>query len=225
MSRQNKNILIIVFTVFFLILMLRFRFALVILLILAAFAAGIVILINYLIKNSQERQFQHSDEGRIAAKIEECKDQIDNNKSQIKEIQKEIAELKVRLNGPHELSTKTRGESERILRGFEQELELRKTKVRFYETCLQKLETLLYNSQTVKALQEKQERLKQLREKHYEDLADMEALKSDIAFDLSYLDSIETLSLRMLESDNLDVATGLHAELEEITKEIKSINS
>jgi hypothetical protein len=224
MTRQNKNILIIVLTAFFLVLMLRFRFMLVILLILAAVAAGIVVIVNLLLKQSKAHQFQNSDEGKIAMKIEECNEQILKNNNQNKEISKEINDWKARLNGPHELSEKTKTESKRILHGFERELELRKTKVRFYETCLQKLETLLYNNQTVKALEQKQERLKQLREKHYEDLADMESIKSDIAFDLSYLESIETLSLQMLESDNLDVATGLQKEREAMPKEIRSID-
>ncbi|MDX1666171.1 MAG: hypothetical protein R3350_03030, partial [Saprospiraceae bacterium] len=60
-------------------------------------------------------------------------------------------------------------------------------------------------------------------EDNYEELAELEELKADVESDVFYLDTIERLSLRMLESNSLDDARGLKLELEEMTKELDEL--
>jgi len=122
-----------------------------------------------------------------------------------------------------ELLEKNRQKSKRILAGFYKELELRKAKIDFYEICQSKLETLNYNHNFSLELASKQKKLNEFQEDHYEDIANMETFKTDLEYNKHYMETIETLSLKMLESTSLDSAQRLQDELKEITKELKRL--
>ena len=93
----------------------------------------------------------------------------------------------------------------------------------FYQVCKTKLETLAYNHKFSKELASKQQKLSELQEDHFDDIANMESFKTDLEYNKHYMETIETLSLRMLESTSLDSAQQLHLELKEITKELKRL--
>ena len=100
---------------------------------------------------------------------------------------------------------------------------MRKAKIDFYETCQSKLETLNYNHNFSQDLVSKQKKLNELQEDHFEDIASMETFKTDLEYNKHYMETIETLSLKMLESTSLDSAQRLQLELKEITKELKRL--
>ena len=54
----------------------------------------------------------------------------------------------------------------------------------------------------------------------YEDLADMETLRSDVEMDVFLLDGIEELTLKTYESNSLETILGLKKELEEMTRDL-----
>ncbi len=160
-------------------------------------------------------------EAHIENQLELCRREIRKNKSENGDINKNIQELESDLDHSNGLDSINRQESKRILAGFYRELALRDTKKEFYMTCKSKLDTLLYNFRFSKSLQEKQAKLNELAEDHMEDIAKMESLRSDMEYNMAYLETIEKLSLKMLESNSLDSAQQLQLELKEITRELR----
>jgi hypothetical protein len=200
---------------FFFILLMLFGF-------LALLGLG-YFLFNFLWQLSKKNSYDSSIEGSLERQFVQSKVQIEKNKSEIKEIQKAIDDLESSLDNKLELIEKNRQQSKRILAGFYKELELRKAKIEFYETCKIKLETLNYNHNFSQELASKQQKLSKLQEDHFDDIASMETFKANLEYNKHFMETIETLSLRMLESTSLDSAQQLQLELKEITKELKRL--
>ena len=174
-------------------------------------------------KNEKEAdRYAKTTEGRVAQRLENCKKELAIQQKEINDIKKDIFELQSSLKSKN-LNDETRRESNRLLLDFKTELDLRNTKVEFYETCQQKLTTLLDNQKMTSKLADKRKKLNQLRERSYEDLAQMEGMKSEMEDEQFYLDSIDRLSLRILKSDSVNSAETLQLELREITKELKRL--
>jgi len=192
-------------------------------LLLSAFVIGSIF---YFLKSRSDQKeadrYANTTEGRVAKRLENCKKELAVHLKEVYEIQQEITELRQSLKSPS-LNPETRKESERLLKDFKTELSLRKTKVEFYETCQQKLSTLLDNQKMTTKLADKRKKLNQLRERNYEDLAQMEGMKSEMEDDQYYLDSIDRLSLRVLKSDSVNSAETLQLELKEITMELRRL--
>lgn len=190
---------------------------------LAALVLGSIF---YFFKTKQDQKeadrYANTTEGRVAQRLENCRKELAVHQREITEIKQDIFELQQSLKSKN-LNDDTRRESERLLNDFKTELNLRQTKVEFYETCQQKLSTLLDNQKMTNQLANKRKKLNQLRERNYEDLAQMEGMKSEMEDDQYYLDSIDRLSLRILESDSVNSAETLQLELREITKELKRL--
>jgi len=190
---------------------------------LAALVLGSIF---YFIKTNQDEKeadrYAKTTEGRVAQRLENCQKELAVHEREIGEIKQDIFELQQSLRSKN-LNEDTQRESRRLLNDFNTELELRKTKLEFYETCQQKLSTLLDNQKMTNQLANKRKKLNQLRERNYEDLAQMEGMKSEMEDDQFYLDSIDRLSLRILESDSVNSAETLQLELREITKELKRL--
>ena len=182
MSRDNQNwYLLATLAVVFLFTAIIFRPLFYILIIIG----GILIifgfsffLINFLWnlrkKNIQDLSIESSLENQLV----QCKEQIRKNQKEIKDIQKAIDDLESSFDNKLELLEKNRQKSKRILAGFYKELELRKAKMDFYETCQIKLDTLSYNHNFSKELASKQKKLSELQEDHYDDIANMETFKN-----------------------------------------------
>lgn len=189
-------------------------------------AALVIGCIYYFLKNSNDKKeadrYAKTTEGRVAQRLENCKKELTAHQKEIADINQDIFELQQSLKSKN-LNSDTRRESERLLNDFRTELNLRQTKVEFYQTCQQKLTTLLDNQKMTNQLASKRKKLNQLRERNYEDLAQMEGMKSEMEDDQFYLDSIDRLSLRILESDSVNSAETLQLELREITKELRRL--
>ncbi|MCB0583635.1 MAG: hypothetical protein KDD10_30425, partial [Phaeodactylibacter sp.] len=97
---------------------------------------------------------------------------------------------------------------------------LRQSKISFFETALHKLEVLQHNRLLTQSISDKELELKRLKEGHYEDLANMEELRSDVEMETLYLDTIDELSLKLNSSTSLENAESLRKELEEMTREL-----
>lgn len=187
-------------------------------------AVGIVYFIfNFIWKMRKAKRQHESIETILELQLALCIDQIRKNRDEIVDIQKSVDELEDNLDNKPELLENNREKSKKILAGFYKELELRKAKIDFYETCKAKLETLSYNHNFSRELALKQKKLSELQEDHYDDIASMEALKTDLEYNKRYMETIQTLSLRMLESNSIDSAQQLQLELREITKELKRL--
>ncbi len=162
-------------------------------------------------------------EGKILYYREQCDTQIVKHQAEIEDIKKNIGEIESKLKYSSALKEDTINESKRIINAFEKELQLRETKLNFYKTCKEKIKAILDNHKLTEDLVQKQEKLNKLQEQNYDDLATMESLKSEVELDRHYVDSIEELSLKMLDINSLESAEAIQMELIEITKSLKEL--
>ena len=227
MSREQQNWYILAgFAVALLLTAFLFRRLFYLLLIFGAvflLVGSVFFIFKFLWKLGKKNRHETSVEGSLERQFSQCSEQISKNKKEIVEIQKAIDDLEASLDNKLELMEKNRKKSKTILAGFYKELELRKAKIDFYQTCKSKLDTLNYNHNISQELVSKQQKLNELQEDHFEDIASMETLKTDLEYNKHYMETIETLSLKMLESTSLDSAQRLQLELKEITKELKRL--
>jgi Ca2+/Na+ antiporter len=173
--------------------------------------------------NHQQEEYDDKADKVIKEKLNYCREAIKKVHQERTTIMQEIEELEEKLNTALEIPQVTRTELERLIKEFNHELDLRNTKIEFYETCIQKLQALLHNHQLAQTLKHKQEKLKQLQEKNQEAIADFEALKTSVAFEQSYISTIDELSAKMLESKSLQDAKAVQLELEHITQELRQL--
>jgi len=227
MSRDNQNWYpLAALAVIFLFTAIIFRPLFYILIIIGGFLLTLGVaffLFNFIFSLRKKKLEELSIESSLERQMTQCKEQIRKNKHEIKDIQRAIDDLESSFDNKLELLEKNRQKSKRILAGFYKELELRKAKMDFYQTCQVKLDTLNYNHNFSQELALKQQKLNELQEDHFDDIANMETFKTDLEYNKHYMETIETLSLRMLESTSLDSAQQLQLELKEITKELKRL--
>jgi hypothetical protein len=190
---------------------------------LSLFFGGSYFLVMNLGKKKQKQDKSEDVVEDIRIMVQRCEDERTKHQNEVSDIRTSIREIERSMDSIDEMHPGNRAESKRILAGFYKELDLRNTKVDFYETCQLKLETLLHNYLFSKKLEEKQSRLKELQENHHEDLATMESFRSDLEYNKRFLETIETLSLKMLSSNSLDTAQQLKLELKMVTEELRKM--
>lgn len=197
-----------------------FRFILGILLIVAAIALVGVAIWYFAVKRRRDKRYAASTEGQIEQRIAFCRTEIRKQEAEISEIEENISDLEGQLNGS-EIAPQHRQESDSLIRAFQSQLELRRSKVRFYQVVMHKLEILLHNQRLASDLEVKKKKLDQLRENNFEELAKLESLRSDVEMETLYLDTIDELSLRIQDTNTVDDAEILQKELKKMTKELE----
>lgn len=228
MSKQGNDgqkWIFILLGILVLLFLSRILFRLVWLLLLIGVGVGLYFGIMALVKRYRNKQFQKTTEGQILQRIQYCQEQIEKNKAEMTDIQASIADLETKLTSDPELVPQNRDETKRLLNAFKAELKLRATKQSFFETSALKLEQILKNYGYSKELDAQKEKLRKLQENHYEELAQMEELKSSVEMDVLYLDTIERLSERIMESTTHTDAEQVRQELETMTRNLKDFDS
>lgn len=186
-------------------------------------AIGLIIGIIYWIRSERKRKaFEESLEGQIAGKLDFCKEMLQKNQEELSDIEYNYRELQSKLKNEDELESETWKELKRLSDGFASERSLRQTKIDFFRACIQRLEKLQRNHQLAAELEQKQQKLKELREGQLEELAQLESLRSDLNYDQAYLETIDRLSLRLLDIQSPEQARALQKELEEMTRDMRS---
>lgn len=184
---------------------------------------GVYYLFRYIRQRRQQKAFLKTTAGIIQSRLQYCETELALNREEINRIRQSINDLEDSSHSHPDLTPRNREDSEQLIRAFRSELKLRQSKVRFFQVCIQKLESLLHNHQLAEKIKAKKEELRRLQENHYEELAELEELKSSMEMDAYYLDTIETLSLKMPETTSLDDALRLQQELEEMTRELDEL--
>ncbi len=201
----------------------QFAFIFFMAVLMATLIGSVYFIVKYWSDQKKAKAFQNSMEGSISQNLKLCEDQILKNQNEMIEIQENINELKDSLDNKMEINENTMYESEMLIRGFEKELDLRNAKLEFYNTCKEKIQILQFNQKLTEKLNSKREKLRKLQEDHFEDLANMEQLRSDMDYNKSYIDTINRLSLKMVESTSLSSAQELQDELKLISKELRDL--
>ena len=225
-KNQNPTFLVLMFIFGFAILFLLMRINRVAFLIVLGIMllATLVVYVNRQIRQKRDAAaFARSSEGVILTQINTCAAHIERLKSEILEIRQNITELKEQVRQTEGIKTNTRTKTEKLILAFENELKLRNLKQTFYKDCQQKLQTLLKNHRLMNELENKQQKLKNLQEARYEELADMEAVRSNLEYEQHFLETVETLSLRMLSSDSADKAEALQIELDNVSEDLRNL--
>lgn len=171
---------------------------------------------NYLQERESERNYGASIPGQIQERIINCNTQIERLQSEAQKISGSIKELEQQIKKGGDLSSPMQAKTESVLAGFRQELTLRKTKINFYQGCIRKLEKIKQQHELLAALEQKKEELDNLREQHYDEIADMEQLRWEVEKEDTYLETIQDLSTRMQRSNGTEEVLNLQKELEKM---------
>ena len=142
--------------------------------------------------------------GQIKARLDNCEVQIQRLKEEAKKIRRSMKELEQQLKADGDVPDSMRAKTESVLMGFRQELQLRQTKISFYQQCSEKLEKVLRHHELLAAVEQKKEELESLRQQHYDEIADMEQLRLEVEREDTYLDTIQELSTRMQETTGVE---------------------
>ncbi|MCB0644608.1 MAG: hypothetical protein KDC44_23350 [Phaeodactylibacter sp.] len=164
--------------------------------------------------------YENSVEGSLNRRIDYCRNEIHRNKREIREIEESIEPLEEKLHSAVALPETTRAETNHLIEAFQAEKQLRLSKIHFFENAIEKLKSMLDHHQLSSMLAEKQQKLRTLREKDHDDLADLEAFRSDIEYDRTYLQTLDELSNRLLDSHSTSHVEALMNELESMTASI-----
>ena len=161
--------------------------------------------------------------GQVAKRRRHIRQEIQQMREQIREIDGNIEELMDQLRLGRDLPETTRVETKRMVAAFEQQRALRVTKRDFFQLADQKLATLERNHQLLHTLARKREELRNLQESNFDSVADLEELKENMRYDQTFLETIDRLSTRLLSSANVSDAEGIRRELERMTKELREL--
>jgi uncharacterized protein YfcZ (UPF0381/DUF406 family) len=192
------------------------RFLLIIVLVLLLVMVLVYFFTNTWKEQRERNAYERTTTGQINGKIVDCERQLSRLKEEQAKIEKSLHELKQKLKSAASLNAGIKSQTEQLIHGFEQELQLRKTKIIFYQQCLEKLNALLQQHELLTALEEKKAELDQYREKHYDELAKMESLRWEVEREAVSLETIHDLSTRMQRSEQLDDVLHLQKELEKM---------
>lgn len=226
MSKQandGQKLIFILLAVFLLLFLSRFLFRFVWVFLVALVGIALYFGIRMLVKKYRDKKYLKTSEGQIHSRILFCQDQIAKNLKEKQEIQQSIAELKKQIED-RDIAPPNKEETLRLIEAFQAELKLRGTKLSFFQACEVKLKQMLSNQGLSKKLDAQKRKLKKLQENHFEDLAEMEELKSNVEMDVLYLDTIERLSQRIQDSTNSKDAEQVRVELETMTKDLKDFD-
>jgi hypothetical protein len=169
----------------------------------------------------KERKIRRSPAGQVAQQIEECQQRVEKNAVELEEIRQHLADLSRNLKYGESDNAKARQEAQQLLEAFQRELGIREAKSVFFATCLEKLERLQRHHQLTRLLAEKRKRLEILRESEYQDIAELETIKSAIELEQDHLDTIDSLYRQALISNSAESLAVLQKSLEQMTEELR----
>lgn len=186
-------------------------------------AIGVYLLADFYKRKRKSSIWKKTIAGKITDKVAYCEQQIRENDHQIKTIESNIQDLEKRLKTNVAIPEKTRQQTKELITAFQKQKQLRRTKLDFFQSAIKKLKIILHNHELQEELTRKQKELKQLQETNYDSIAGLEELKSDLEYHQTYIETIDSLSLRMLKTNDVDNAEELTLELREMTKELREL--
>lgn len=207
------------------VLSMRFFFPLFLFLFIASTLMLLYLLVRQFQVSRRQQAFERTPAGRLSKKISEIREKRDQLLEELQSIHREIKELEKKLSSRQDISESTRRESREVLEGFRRQRDIRKTKLKFYNLSLGKLQGLLANYELSEQVRKGRKRLKELESEQVEEIAELEELRWDIEQDHLYLDSIEELEARLFSSDSLQSAERIQEELEALTRDLEGRES
>ena len=221
-GKLRTGLLILAWVVLFALIMLPPHFKFIVLAVTLLFGIGFLVYM-FVRKRQESRALKDNFYAQIEIKRQQIQGRIAEYQKELNEIQRNISDLKHKLELNPNAKPEAKIESQKLIKGFEEEKMLRMTKIGFYELCMTKLNSIIKNHQLAEEIKRKRKRLEKFQENNVEDVAEMESIKTFIDFEKTYLDTIDKLSLQVLESRSIQDAEELKLELKEITRELREI--
>ncbi len=178
---------------------------------------------NEYLERKAKTEFANSLVGQMNEKRLDCQLKISQLQKEISLIQGNIDDLQAKLNANPQATPAAIVETNKLMAGFQEEKKLRQSKISFYELALNKFNQIIKNHQLTEDLKLKREKLEALMENNVEEVADMEGVKTFLDYEKTYIETIDELSLKMLESRSVANAEVLKLELVEMTKELREL--
>jgi len=158
----------------------------------------------------------------IKCRFQVCDGQITKLENDLVEINQTMNDLKAQLNGEFPLSEEATAETNHLLEAFREEKELRLQKIEFFKTIKEQVLEMIYKQEVHERLKDQRKRLSELRAEHLDDLAEMESLKHNIAFDQANISTLQKLQMRMACTNKLNKVNAIRQEFEDLMKELKT---
>ena len=163
-----------------------------------------------------EKAYLKTTAGQISVHLKFCEQQKEKLKQEQEAIQQSLIELTQRLHRNTQLPEGVVQKTKDLIKGFEQEKKLRKSKIQFFQQCTNKLTLLLEQHQLLLTLEEKKQELERYQDQHYDDLATMETLRWEVEQEAVHLETLQDLSTRMQNSTAIDDVLHLQQELDKM---------
>jgi hypothetical protein len=180
----------------------------------------VVVLVYYFNQDLQvkktEKAFLKTTAGQISVHLKFCEEQQVKLAQEQASIQQSLVELKQNLQRATGLPAAVVQKTQNLIKGFEQEKQLRQTKIHFFQQCTDKLKLLLDQHQLLQTLEEKKQELERYQDQHYDDLAKMESLRWEVEQEAVHLETLQDLSTRMQNSTAMDDVLHLQHELDKM---------
>jgi hypothetical protein len=187
----------------------------------ATFVAYAAILLSaYLSRKRDHQQPMDELELQLRERMDSCQVQIELLEQEALDIRTDIDQLERKINPPTGLSELTLKDTNNLIAAFRKELRLRDSKLSFFRTAARRLSTLLRNHRLQGEIAAKRERLHEMREKNYDNLAEMEEIRYQLEREQTYINTIEELGRRVEDSNEPADAERLVKELEEMTRQV-----
>ncbi len=178
-----------------------------------ALAAAAIALYDLLTDGVDEPRFLV----RLRSRAARARERIKFLADQIEEIEGHIAQLRNIERQPNqEASGKQWDKSLALLKGYEEELALRRTKLAFYRRSLRSLGEIESKWVQERRLKELQRDLDQLRTPSKQEVEQMKLLREELAYEAKLLTTYQELSKRIDKVEKLAEAQAVRRELDRL---------
>ncbi len=158
----------------------------------------------------------------IKCRFQVCDGQIKKLEKDLVEVEQTMNDLRAQLSSDFPLSDEALVETNNLLEAFGEEKELRLQKIEFFKTIKEQVLAMIYSQEVNERLKDKRKRLSELRAEHLDDLAEMESLKHNIAFDQANIATLQKLQMRMACTNKLDKVNAIRIEFDNLMNEIRA---
>lgn len=185
----------------------------------AAFIGGMIYL---LFQSVNQRRNVRAKAGTLAGRIEQridtCNTHVAEYETEIAELREDLRKLRDRIDEIGTPHPESRRESERLAREFEREIQLRQSKIDFFQQCIGQLEDLLRQHYLNLEIQRSREKIDQLKQRRTDDVASMEEMRYQIEQESIQLETITELSQRAAAAEGLDQTEFLRGEIQKMAR-------
>ncbi|MEM9836557.1 MAG: hypothetical protein AAF828_08650 [Bacteroidota bacterium] len=189
-----------------------------------AVGVGVVLLLLFVIafllfkgiRSTTQTQADSPFSEQIKQRIQQCQRKRDAFRTEAETIRQSYTELQRELEQAKSATPTAQKKGQQLLKELAEEQALRLSKAQFFDSSIAQLEGMLSQHRLHETLLAKEAQLDRLREKNFEDVADMENVRYQLEQDRIRLETVTDLTHRAATSPSLNQTELLRAELTEL---------